>query len=82
MQDPYTKYCFDKLKKEFPEYLEKIGFSKEKDFDFDQIVVAESKGISCRYCKSTNTIQRSQQMRSADEGETLVTHCRSCTKTF
>ena len=82
--DPYSKFCFDKLKKNHPEYLKKIEFETEQDFINQNIMKYNNteKSNICKYCRSTNTLQRSQQMRSADEGETLITHCRSCNKTF
>lgn len=84
--DAYTKFCFDKLKRRCPEYLEKLGILTIEDIDkwgTEWIIKKEiHSGRVCTLCKSRNTIERSQQMRSIDEGETLINYCNDCNKVF
>lgn len=35
-------------------------------------------GVQCKVCKSTNTISRERQERSADEGTTTRIYCQNC----
>jgi DNA-directed RNA polymerase subunit M/transcription elongation factor TFIIS len=84
--DSYTKYCFDKLKNFHPEYLQEIGIKTEEDIlmlsDNPLIISDKSEKVLCTVCNTKNAIQRMQQMRSADEGETLVIYCSKCDKVY
>ena len=85
--DDYSKYCFDILKRSCPQYLKDIGFETEEsiaNLNKKDIHVKNTSNndIHCKYCNSNNIVQRSVQMRSSDEGETLVTYCNECKKTF
>ena len=87
--DMYSKYCFDFLKVNHIEYLREIGFEKEETIStlYNEKYVPiireqEENKVICKFCRKEEAIQRSQQMRSADEGETIVTYCNSCKKAF
>jgi len=87
--DMYSKYCFDFLKNNHPDFLRDKKFETEKSI----IDLYKDKNISlgedykkekvvCKFCGKKEAIERTQQIRSLDEGETLVTYCTYCSKTF
>jgi DNA-directed RNA polymerase subunit M/transcription elongation factor TFIIS len=83
--DEYSKYCFDVIKSVDEKYLEKIGFVTEKDIRdlfSEKIFVQKKREKKCKFCKSFTIIERSIQIRSMDEGETLIHYCSNCKKTF
>jgi DNA-directed RNA polymerase subunit M/transcription elongation factor TFIIS len=85
--DEFSQYCFDQLKEKDPEFLQEIGFTSEKDIanlSKENVYYRNDKSsdISCKFCKSLDTIQRSVQIRSVDEGESLINYCNDCKKTF
>ena len=85
IMDPYTRYCFDYLKIKYPDYLREIGFEREEDIlmlDKRKETAKEEKKVLCKFCNKEEAVVRSHQIRSADEGETLVTYCRKCDKVF
>ena len=84
--DDYSRYCFDKLKSHHPEYLKEIGLETEQDilalYNSRRITKSKEKLYICKFCNTENATKRSQQIRSIDEGETLVVYCKSCYKTY
>ena len=85
----YSKYCFDFLKNNYPEFLERKKFEKEenilnlyKNKNIPSNDESKEEKIICKLCRKKEAIERTFQMRSLDEGETLVTHCTHCNKTF
>ena len=85
--DEYSLYCFRILQSttEGVTYLKSIGFTSDQDV----IALGESKineenraGPVCVICGGTDTVQRSVQIRSADEGETTIRYCKKCAKQF
>lgn len=85
--DDYSKYCFDVIKSVDENYLKKIGFTSEKDIRdlfLERVsVYKENKSEQeCKFCHKKDIIQRSVQTRSIDEGETLITYCNNCKKSF
>lgn len=82
--DDYSKFCFDALQKSDPEFLRKIDFdTEEKILSLREEIVAVDNNLEiCKICKKIGVVQRSEQMRSADEGETLISHCIFCKVTY
>jgi DNA-directed RNA polymerase subunit M/transcription elongation factor TFIIS len=83
--DPYTTFAFDRLNKKFPGYLKKIGFTTKDDIlkcKTSWIHTSSATIYTCKFCQSNDVIERSEQLRSMDEGETVIKYCRHCNKTF
>lgn len=83
--DNYSISTYNKIKTDFPNdpSIKNITINNcimKPNMDI-KIKKTDKNNIQCTKCKNYDTITRSVQIRSVDEGETVIFFCNTCKNT-
>ena len=79
--------CYMWLEKNDPDLLKKLSngrsWNEIKSLQEEQVLTTVSNdGTRCKHCDSSNVDTSEHQMRSADEGASILVICRNCNKSY